>query len=66
LTASERERVFEPFYQADRKLSRTRGGCGLGLSIVSAIVAAHRGRVEIASEPGEGAAFAVSIPVATV
>jgi len=64
LTSMERGRIFEPFYQADRKLSRTRGGCGLGLSIVQAIVTAHRGRVKIASEPGQGAVFAVTIPVA--
>lgn len=65
LTPAERNRIFEPFYQVDQKLSRTRGGCGLGLSIVQAIVTAHRGHVEIASEPGRGAAFAVSIPLAT-
>jgi signal transduction histidine kinase len=64
LTPGERDRVFEPFYQADRKLSRSREGCGLGLSIVQAIVTAHRGRVEIASEPGRGATFAVHIPLA--
>ncbi|HEY3902037.1 MAG TPA: ATP-binding protein [Chthoniobacter sp.] len=64
LSPSERSRIFEPFYQVDQKLSRTREGCGLGLSIVRAIVTAHRGRVEIESEPGHGAAFAVHIPLA--
>jgi signal transduction histidine kinase len=64
LSSAERNRIFEPFYQVDQKLSRTREGCGLGLSIVRAIVTAHRGRVEIESEPGHGAAFAVHIPLA--
>jgi signal transduction histidine kinase len=64
LSSAERSRIFEPFYQVDQKLSRTREGCGLGLSIVRAIVTAHRGRVEIDSEPGRGAAFAVHIPLA--
>jgi signal transduction histidine kinase len=64
LTTAERRRIFEPFYQVDQKLSRTRQGCGLGLSIVQAIVTAHRGQIEIASEPGQGAAFAVRIPLA--
>jgi len=63
LTSAERRRIFEPYYQVDQKLTRTREGCGLGLSIVRAIVSAHRGRVEIASEPGRGAAFAVHIPL---
>jgi signal transduction histidine kinase len=64
LTAEQRKRVFEPFYQADQKLSRSRAGCGLGLSIVQAIVKAHRGRIEIASEPGSGATFSIHIPLA--
>ncbi|MEP6667956.1 MAG: ATP-binding protein [Chthoniobacter sp.] len=64
LTAEQRTQVFEPFYQADQKLSRSRSGCGLGLSIVRAIITAHRGRIEIASEPGEGAAFSIHIPLA--
>jgi len=64
LTAEQRGQVFEPFYQADQKLSRSRAGCGLGLSIVRAIITAHRGRIEIASEPGAGAAFSVHIPLA--
>ena len=64
LTAEQRKRVFEPFYQADQKLSRSRAGCGLGLSIVQAIIKAHRGYIEIASEPGAGAAFSIHIPLA--
>ena len=64
LSAAERSRIFEPFFQVDHKLSRTREGCGLGLSIVRAIVTAHRGRIEIESIPGRGAAFAVHIPLA--
>jgi signal transduction histidine kinase len=65
LTTEQRRHVFEPFYQADQKLSRMRAGCGLGLSIVQAIIRAHRGRIEIASEPEKGAAFSVHIPLAT-
>lgn len=63
LTATQRRQVFEPFYQADQKLSRSRSGVGLGLSIVRAIVAAHRGHIEIASEPDQGAAFSVYLPL---
>jgi signal transduction histidine kinase len=56
-------RIFQPFYQADRSLSRRAGGCGLGLSIVRFIVRAHGGRVEVASEPGKGSVFTVRLPV---
>jgi two-component system OmpR family sensor kinase len=57
-------RVFERFYRADPSRSRQHGGAGLGLAIVAAIVAAHRGRVTLASEPGAGATFTIRLPLA--
>lgn len=62
LADAERKQIFEPFYQVDQKLSRTQEGCGLGLSIVREIVAAHRGRIEVESAPGEGSTFRISLP----
>ncbi len=56
-------RVFERFYRVDRARGRATGGAGLGLSIVSAIVAAHQGRVSLRPTPGGGATFIVEIPV---
>ena len=55
-------RVFERFYQVDRELSRTRGGCGLGLSIVEFIAREHGGRVSVRSQPGQGSTFSIAIP----
>jgi two-component system OmpR family sensor kinase len=43
--------AFERFTRGD--LARTRGGAGLGLSLVQAIVAAHGGSVELTSSPGD-------------
>jgi signal transduction histidine kinase len=58
----ERKKIFRPFYQVDRSLSRASGGCGLGLSIVDFIVRAHGGSVEVESQPGKGSTFSVVMP----
>jgi two-component system, OmpR family, sensor kinase len=63
LTEEEARRAFEPFYRADPGRSRDRGGAGLGLSIVAAVVAAHRGTVEVLKTPGGGATFRVDLPL---
>lgn len=55
--------IFERFFQVDRSLSRTAGGCGLGLSIVRFIVQAHAGRMQIESTPGRGSTFRVLLPI---
>jgi signal transduction histidine kinase len=60
----ETRRIFQSFYQVDRRLSRGGGGCGLGLSIVQSIVSAHDGHVSVDSEPGHGSTFTISLSAA--
>ncbi len=62
MTKSAAKKIFQRFYQVDRRLSRTTGGCGLGLSIVKYIVDAHGGTVEVTSQPGQGSTFLVTLP----
>jgi two-component system phosphate regulon sensor histidine kinase PhoR len=54
-------RLTERFYRIDAARSREIGGTGLGLAIVKHIVGRHRGRLEIASELGEGSTFTVHL-----
>ncbi len=56
--------IFERFYRADPSRARATGGAGLGLTIVRQLVEAHGGRVWASSEPGQGATFAFTLPVA--
>lgn len=58
----EQERIFERFARGRNGTRRTEGA-GLGLSIVTAIAQAHRGRVSVGSAPGHGATFTISIPL---
>ncbi|MFZ5478373.1 MAG: sensor histidine kinase [Myxococcota bacterium] len=57
----ERKRIFEKFYRPDVLASRRSEGSGLGLAIVAAAVQAHKGRVDVESEEGEGARFTIRL-----
>ncbi len=63
MTHDELPHVFDRFYQADRSLDRTRGGLGLGLTLVRSLVEMHGGRVAAQSDgPGRGSEFVVRLP----
>lgn len=56
-------RIFEPFVQADRSLERTRGGLGIGLTLVKRIVELHHGTVAVQSDgAGTGSTFTIRLP----
>jgi len=55
--------IFKRFYRCDR--SRSRPGAGLGLTLVEAIVHAHRGRIAVTSTPNVGTTFTVTLPGAS-
>ncbi len=56
-------RLFERFYRGGDELTRTVKGSGLGLTLVKEIVAAHRGKVHVESEPGKGSLFSIRLPL---
>jgi signal transduction histidine kinase len=56
------EQIFDAFFQVDNSSTREFGGTGLGLSIVRNFVAAHKGRIDVESEPDQGSTFTVILP----
>jgi signal transduction histidine kinase len=60
IAADELPQIWERLFRGDR--SRSQRGLGLGLSLVRAIVEAHKGRVTVSSAPGEGSTFTVYLP----
>jgi signal transduction histidine kinase/CheY-like chemotaxis protein len=62
IEASERERIFEEFYQIQNPERDRRRGLGLGLAIVKRLVDLLRLQLSLTSVPGEGTRFDVSVP----
>jgi signal transduction histidine kinase len=61
MSESDLERIFEPYWQAQRTASL---GAGLGLKIAKGIVEAHGGRIWAESALGEGTTFYFTLPIA--
>ncbi|MBR7173563.1 MAG: HAMP domain-containing protein, partial [Clostridia bacterium] len=59
---ADQEHIFDRFYRVDKARSRETGGTGLGLSIVRQLVKMHGGNISVASEPGQGSCFTVTLP----
>jgi signal transduction histidine kinase len=57
-------KVFDRFFRGDASHNNTVDGSGLGLSIAQWIVSAHRGSIEIASEPAKSTTVTVRLPLA--
>ena len=62
-------RLFQPFFTGFDAMHHTSGefefkqqGLGLGLCIAKAFITMHQGKIEVASEPGRGTTFSITLP----
>jgi len=62
ISAEELPHVFERFYRTDKSRARAEGHWGLGLAISKAIVEAHGGSIQVASQPDVGTEFTLRLP----
>jgi signal transduction histidine kinase len=62
IAADKLDAVFEPFVQVDQRLAREHNGTGLGLAISRDLARAMGGDLTVASAPGEGSTFTLTLP----
>src|SRR5439155_738226 len=64
IPAAARSRLFEKFYRVNDPELNNVAGTGIGLYLVRQVVEGHGGRVDVASQPGQGSAFEIDLPYA--
>jgi PAS domain S-box-containing protein len=63
IPAAELPRMFERFHRVENAVGRTFEGTGIGLSLVSELVALHGGEISVSSVEGAGSTFTVRLPL---
>ena len=61
ITKEDTDRMFERFYRADSSRNSETGGYGIGLSIASAIVSAHKGKINAETDDGKSLKINITI-----
>jgi signal transduction histidine kinase/putative methionine-R-sulfoxide reductase with GAF domain len=64
IPAAAHPRLFEKFYRVNDPELHNVVGTGIGLYLVRQVVEGHGGRVKVDSQPGQGSAFEIQLPVA--
>ena len=63
IARDEQRKIFDKFYRVPNNMVNKPRGSGLGLTLTRHIVEAHRGNIEVDSDPGRGSRFSIRLPV---
>lgn len=66
ISDTDKQHIFERFYQADNQVENPFGGSGIGLNLVYEFVKLHEGDIRVEDNPGGGTVFIVHLPVRRV
>ena len=61
ISVGRHDELFERFYRADKSRNQKTGGFGIGLSVVYAIVNAHKGKITARSDDGTSLVFTITL-----
>ncbi len=64
MNRKQRKKIFRKFYRINTGEAHAAEGLGIGLSFVKMIVDAHKGSIDVQSEPGKGSCFTITLPLA--
>ncbi|WP_432712741.1 ATP-binding protein, partial [Pedobacter sp.] len=65
ISAEDKEKIFDRFFQIDTAATILNQGSGIGLSIAKEFVKMHHGHIYVQSEPGVGTCFTIELPCST-
>ena len=63
LEIDESDKIFEKFYRGENAVKYSIKGTGLGLALVKYTIEAHRGYINVGSEPGWSTVFTINLPI---